>query len=102
MNRFAWAPKLAVGILASAMTTTGVASQQLTRVSRTDITPIPQVRVDSAGQPFGCDGGPGGDFDWVITTGSVVIFDTANAIIIGGPAGVPTYQQTVTNGRVRE
>lgn len=47
---------------------------------------------------FDGDGGPGGDFDWVISTGFA--FDTTRAEIVGGPDGLPTTTQIARGGVV--
>jgi hypothetical protein len=43
-------------------------------------------------------GGPGGDFDWYLAAGTIVVIDTTFDTIIGGPGGAPTTQQTILNG----
>ncbi len=53
----------------------------------------------SAGE-FGCSGGPGGDFDWIVRANEFFVFDTTSAAIVGGPGGVPTTVQNTTGGRV--
>jgi hypothetical protein len=45
-------------------------------------------------------GGPNGNFDWVIRTGEIFFFDTVSQKIIGGPDGVPQFEQTCVNGVV--
>jgi len=49
---------------------------------------------------FEGDGGPGGDFDWVINPGQILFFDTTAQVIIGGPGGNPTTSQNAVNGVV--
>jgi hypothetical protein len=49
---------------------------------------------------FEGDGGPNGEFDWVISSGDTVFFDTTSQSIVGGPFGVPTYTQNTVNGVV--
>ena len=43
-------------------------------------------------------GGPNGDFDWIVRSGQVVIFDTALMTVTGGPGGVPITSQTAVGG----
>ncbi|MEM6675957.1 MAG: hypothetical protein AAF726_24120 [Planctomycetota bacterium] len=47
------------------------------------------------------DGGPGGDFDWVVRAGDTFFLDTTFDTIVGGPGGLPTTTQTVVNGVVQ-
>lgn len=49
---------------------------------------------------FDGDGGPNGDFDWIVRSGEHFFFDTSTASIMGGPNGVPTTTQNVANGIV--
>ncbi|MEL6431844.1 MAG: hypothetical protein AAFR54_21940, partial [Planctomycetota bacterium] len=49
---------------------------------------------------FAGTGGPGGDFDWVITAGNVTILNTDADTIVGGPGGVPVATQPVIGGVV--
>jgi len=49
---------------------------------------------------FDGTGGPGGDFDWYVQPNAIVILDTTSTLILGGPGGVPTTTQLVTNGVV--
>ncbi len=48
-----------------------------------------------------CNGGPGGDFDWVVAAGQTFFFDTNATSIPGGPGGVPTTVQDSVGGRVQ-
>jgi hypothetical protein len=62
-----------------------------------------KTRADDVPHPETCfegDGGPSGDFDWVVRTGEVFFFDTTLTQIIGGPNGVPTQVQNAVNGIV--
>jgi len=54
----------------------------------------------SAAFSFGGQGGPNGDFDWIVRDGEIFFFDTSSATITGGPNGVPTTTQTALNGVV--
>jgi len=54
----------------------------------------------TAGFSFDGDGGPNGDFDWVVRTGDLFFFDTTNTSITGGPGGIPTTTQVAANGVV--
>lgn len=45
-------------------------------------------------------GGPGGDFDWHLPTGTTFVLFTDTAVIMGGPGGAPTATQTVIGGTV--
>jgi len=54
----------------------------------------------SAAFSFEGEGGPNGDFDWVVRDGEIFFFDTSSATITGGPNGVPTTTQTALNGVV--
>ena len=54
----------------------------------------------SAAFDFTGEGGPGGDFDWVIREGQTLVFDTANTTIVGGPNGIATTTQEAVNGIV--
>ncbi len=47
-----------------------------------------------------CEGGPGGDFDWVVHSGETFFFDTNGTAIPGGPGGIPTSVQNTLGGRV--
>ncbi len=49
---------------------------------------------------FDGDGGPGGDFDWVVGNGQILFFDTTSTVIVGGPGGNPTTSQNAVNGVV--
>jgi hypothetical protein len=49
---------------------------------------------------FTGDGGPGGDFDWIVRTGEIFLFDTTATSIVGGPNGVPTTIQNTIGGVV--
>jgi hypothetical protein len=54
----------------------------------------------SAQFSFSGTGGPGGDFDWKISTGQTLIFNTSNTTITGGPGFQPTSNETVVGGVV--
>jgi len=54
----------------------------------------------SAAFSFEGQGGPNGDFDWVVREGEIFFFDTSSATITGGPNGVPTTTQVALNGIV--
>ncbi len=54
----------------------------------------------SAAFSFQGSGGPNGEFDWVVRTGELLVFDTTSTLLIGGPGGVPTSSQTAVNGVV--
>ena len=56
--------------------------------------------VLTAAFDFSGQGGPNGDFDWVIRSGQTQFFDTTSQSIVGGPFGVPTYTQNTVNGIV--
>jgi hypothetical protein len=43
-------------------------------------------------------GGPGGNFDWEVPAGQIVVFDTTQTTIVGGPHFVQTTQYVVKNG----
>lgn len=43
-------------------------------------------------------GGPGGDFDWKVATGEILIVNTSQASITGGPGYFPSSTQTVLGG----
>ncbi|MEQ1892257.1 MAG: hypothetical protein ABL998_06925, partial [Planctomycetota bacterium] len=45
-------------------------------------------------------GGPNGNFDWVVRPGEIFFFDTNSQVIIGGPDGVPQFEQRTANGVV--
>jgi hypothetical protein len=47
-----------------------------------------------------CGGGPGGNFDWVVRSGEIFLFDTSGTSVPGGPNGTPTAIQTSANGFV--
>ncbi|MEM6675506.1 MAG: hypothetical protein AAF726_21835, partial [Planctomycetota bacterium] len=47
------------------------------------------------------DGGPGGDFDWVVRSGQTIILNTAFDTIVGGPGGFPTMTQPIVNGVIQ-
>jgi hypothetical protein len=47
---------------------------------------------------FGGTGGTGGDFDYEVPAGAVLLFDTTQMTIVGGPGFVPVHQQTVVGG----
>lgn len=49
---------------------------------------------------FDGTGGPGGDFDYHVPPGVIVIIDTTSAVIVGGPNGQPTTVQNVIGGVV--
>ena len=49
---------------------------------------------------FSGTGGPGGNFDWKIATGTTLIFNTNNTTITGGPGYLPTTNETVVGGVV--
>jgi len=52
--------------------------------------------------PFAFEGtgGPGGDFDLYIRTGSEVVFDTTSTMFLGGPNGSPQTSQLAVNGKL--
>src|SRR5688572_25648025 len=52
----------------------------------------------SAAFAFEGTGGPGGDFDWVVHSSELVLFDTTRTQIIGGRDGAPTTSLTVEGG----
>lgn len=52
----------------------------------------------SASNGFAGTGGPGGNFDLHVGPGTVLIIDTVQSVVVGGPNGVPTTTQTVVNG----
>jgi len=54
----------------------------------------------SAAFSFDGQGGPNGDFDWIVRTGEIFFFDTTSTPINGGPGGVPTTTLTAVNGVV--
>ena len=45
-------------------------------------------------------GGPGGNFDWLVPAGQLLVFDTTSMVVVGGPAFVPTTSATFLNGVV--
>ena len=45
-----------------------------------------------------CNGGPGGNFDWIVR--DRVNFDTTRSDIVGGPGGLPTATQVARRGVV--
>ncbi len=47
---------------------------------------------------FGGTGGPGGDFDYFVPAGSIMIINTTLTTIVGGPGGTPASTQVITNG----
>ena len=49
---------------------------------------------------FQGDGGPGGNFDWIVRSGDEQTLDTLTGAIVGGPGGVPTAVQQITAGTV--
>jgi len=51
-----------------------------------------------AADGFAGSGGPGGDFDYHVPPGTVVLIDTVTSVIVGGPGGVPTTTQLVVGG----
>ncbi|MCB9914384.1 MAG: hypothetical protein H6828_04420 [Planctomycetes bacterium] len=53
----------------------------------------------SASFAFDGTGGPGGEFDLVLTPGTFV-FDTNSTLVFGGPGGVPQFSQLAINGRL--
>ena len=54
----------------------------------------------TAAVEFDGEGGPNGEFDWVIHTGEIQFFDTTAQAIVGGPGGLPTHVQNTVDGIV--
>ena len=54
----------------------------------------------SAAFSFQGEGGPDGDFDWIVHAGELFLFDTTRSEIIGGPDGVPTASVFAEDGLV--
>jgi len=55
----------------------------------------------TASSGFTGTGGPGGDFDWEVPAGQILVFDTQFTIIVGGPGFNPVNQQACVGGIVQ-